>query len=521
MNLYKKKYIIKSTNGVEENIENIISKLLTRISDEAINQIKRNNNTKFEKNEIKWIVTIPAIWEEKSKEIMINASKKAGLINENTDLSLFLALEPEVAGIFYFSNLYSKFDEELYDTPYIICDIGAGTVDICTYIKKKSENENDALINETNENIIIPNGKDNLINNSNEDIFDSILIEEYPPIGDDHGGNYINEKFIKRLIENLFGKEKMENLKSNKNKKWKEFEENIEKLKKNFSHNEPHDCILDCRIFYDKNSKKTLDEYITEYIGNYYNFKYELKSNSEEEWELIFPSQIFVDITKYVAEKIFKKLEEVYNNVKEAQIIFTGTGSKNTNLIHYISDFINEKNISLGIKSTYQPEISIIKGAVLFGFESNIIRKRKSKYTIGIKIARMWDENLYKDKGKKGYNELFKREECTNLFQKFITRNEYIGFDQIISHIFSAGSKSPFIIFYKTLKDNCTYIDEKDENNNLIIHKFGEVEFNLEEGFDINNLDLKINMKMGGTYIYATAEYVINGKHIDTTQHFC
>ena len=139
MNLYKKKYIIKSTNGVEENIENIISKLLTRISDEAINQIERNNNIKFEKNEIKWVVTIPAIWEEKSKEIMIKASKKAGLINENTDLSLFLALEPEVAGIFYFSNLYSKFDEELYDTPYIICDIGAGTVDICTYIKKNQK----------------------------------------------------------------------------------------------------------------------------------------------------------------------------------------------------------------------------------------------------------------------------------------------------------------------------------------------------------------------------------------------
>ncbi|MBQ2508284.1 MAG: hypothetical protein II532_00760, partial [Bacteroidales bacterium] len=105
----------------------IISFILTKISDEAIDQIKRENGIKFKKNEIRWVVTIPAIWEEKSKQIMIEASKEAGLINENTDLSLFLALEPEVAGIFYFSNLYSKLDEELYDIPYIICDIGAGT----------------------------------------------------------------------------------------------------------------------------------------------------------------------------------------------------------------------------------------------------------------------------------------------------------------------------------------------------------------------------------------------------------
>ena len=49
------------------------------------------------------------------------------------------------------------------------------------------------------------------------------------------------------------------------------------------------------------------------------------------------------------------------------------------NLLHYISEIINEKKLPLEIKSTYQPEISIIKGAVLFGFQSNIIRQKKSK----------------------------------------------------------------------------------------------------------------------------------------------
>ena len=122
MNLYKKKEFIKSTNGKEITIEKIISKILKIISDEAINQIKRTNDKKYEKDDIKWVVTIPAIWEEKSKQIMINASKKAGLINENTDISLFLALEPEVAGIYYFSDLYSRVNNEEIDKPYIICD---------------------------------------------------------------------------------------------------------------------------------------------------------------------------------------------------------------------------------------------------------------------------------------------------------------------------------------------------------------------------------------------------------------
>ena len=107
------------------------------------------------------------------------------------------------------------------------------------------------------------------------------------------------------------------------------------------------------------------------------------------------------NITEEVANEIFLKLEEVYNNVKKAQIIFIGAGSKNTNLIHYISDIIDEKKLLLEIKTTYQPEIPIIKGAVLFVFQSNIIRKRKDKYFIGIRTYDVWNENLYKDKGKK------------------------------------------------------------------------------------------------------------------------
>ena len=62
-----------------------------------------------------------------------------------------------------------------------------------------------------------------------------------------------------------------------------------------------------------------------------------------------------------------------------------------------------------------------------------------------------WDDNLYKDKGKKEYVELMKRDECTNLFSKFITRNDYILFDQIITKYFYAETKIPKIIFYRNL----------------------------------------------------------------------
>ena len=359
--------------------------------------------------------------------------------------------------------------------------------------------------------------------NLDENIFDSFLVEEYPPIGGDYGGNYINIELIKRLIVELFGEEKVEKLKTDtKNEKWKEFEKKIEYLKQDFSEQEPYFCKLDCRLFKDKNAeiKKKLDDYISEYKQKHLQYKYDIRKNQDDKWTLEFPSQIFTDITKEVATKIFKKLEEVNNNVKNALIIFTGAGSKNSNLINYILDFSQETKLNFKIRHTCKPELSILKGAVLFGFQNNIIKKRKSRYTIGIQLHKTWNENVHKNKGIKVYKELEKKYYCGNLFSKFITINEYIEFDQIISHDYVALEKKPSIVFYKTLKYDCTYIDEKDENNNLIIEKFGEVIFDIEKGFDINNRQVKIDMKMGGTYIYINAVYLKNGKNLEITQNF-
>ena len=296
MNLYKKIYTVKSTNGKEIDIELIISKILKKVSENALSQIQRANNT-IQKKDIKWIVTIPAIWEEKSKDIMIKASVKAGLIDENSDKSLFLALEPEVAGIYYYMSSLAESNYNIINIdqgkPYIICDIGAGTVDICTHRK-------------LNNNINTPE-----------------LIEEYPPIGGDYGGNKINEEFMKRFIMEIFGEEKVKKMYENED--WDKFEKEIEELKKSCYDNEPANLTLDCDLFEDESDNKTLNDYISDYDKK--NLKKKYKIQKKKNWKLEFPSQIFIDIAKELAKKIFSKIEEIFKNVNTGYIILTGAGS--------------------------------------------------------------------------------------------------------------------------------------------------------------------------------------------------
>ena len=173
--------------------------------------------------------------------------------------------------------------------------------------------------------------------------------------------------------------------------------------------------------------------------------------------------------------------------------------------------------MEIDITTTSQPEIAIIKGAVLFSLKNNIIKKRKAKYTIGIICSKQWDENLHKNKGIKiEDNNNYKGDRCCNLFDKFITRNQYIDFGKVISQKIDAIDPNPIFIFYKTLKEDCTFIDEKDENNNLIINKFGEVQFNIGEDYDKDNRMIKINVKLGGTYIVVSAVYLKTGKNINS-----
>ena len=68
MNLYNKTYIIKSSNGKKVNIELIITKILKEVSEKVISQIKEIHYNNIEKKDIKWVVMIPAIWDEKIKK---------------------------------------------------------------------------------------------------------------------------------------------------------------------------------------------------------------------------------------------------------------------------------------------------------------------------------------------------------------------------------------------------------------------------------------------------------------------
>jgi molecular chaperone DnaK (HSP70) len=181
MRLYKNEIKIKANNDnqKEVDIDLVISKILIKIKEIALKEIM-SLRSGIEETNIKWRVTVPAIWSNKSKYIMKNASVKAGIFN---DPLTFFALEPEAAACDYTEGKVSDQEAIKPGNNYIVCDIGGGTIDISTHRR--------------------------MIDNNNNTIY---IEEIYHPIGGAHGSTNINKLFIERVIERIFGKETIDKL---------------------------------------------------------------------------------------------------------------------------------------------------------------------------------------------------------------------------------------------------------------------------------------------------------------------
>ena len=483
MNLYDRIYKVKARNSNKEvDIQYIIKLMLIEIKKKAIEQIKLSIPS-LDKNMIHWVITVPAIWDLKSKQIMKEAAQEAGMIREDDDISNFFALEPEAASIYYQSSPQANQEIKDSENPFIVCDFGGGTVDIVTQRKVKT--------------------------NSNFQ-----FNEEYPPIGGNYGCNKINEYFMGRIIKELFGEECFNETKNNicKNRynEWIEFENKIEEFKKRFIREEliSQNYIIDCDIF-EHYCNEDIKDLIMKFNDKHRN--YELKLHRS--WKILFPFKIIYDLMDELTNKISEYISQIIEEVSIETIIFSGGASVNP----IIRQLIQDKNKSIKIVLSHNPEVAISYGSVLFSYDHNVITPRKAKYTFGIKCRREWNEELHHNGGKKIYDELDKDYICENLFSKFIDKNESISSDKEIVKSYKMCFSKVAVELYKTEYKNITFCDEKDEKGNLKIFKFGEFIIDVGYNFDIKKRDALVKMKIGGTFISSKAIYCKTGESAKTT----
>ncbi|KAL4860415.1 hypothetical protein BDV12DRAFT_205095 [Aspergillus spectabilis] len=94
--------------------------------------IQRRLSIVIKDSTLKFVLTVPAVWSDKAKDATLRAAIKAGIPTQ----SVSLVSEPEAAALYAMRaiqpNSIAKRDV------FIVCDAGGGTVDLISYMIKKS-----------------------------------------------------------------------------------------------------------------------------------------------------------------------------------------------------------------------------------------------------------------------------------------------------------------------------------------------------------------------------------------------
>ncbi|WP_147437482.1 Hsp70 family protein [Micromonospora musae] len=163
-----------STEGLPLSTGELITAYLRYVYALAVDEISRSG---YKEEEIRWCVTVPAIWDDYQKQAMRESAVAAGFPGDST--RLIFAIEPEaaahyarIAGLRTLSATAGKRASLLSPgSRFMVVDCGGGTVDITAY-RANSQSK---------------------------------LIE----IGNDHGGplgsEYVNRYFVDQVLSRKFG----------------------------------------------------------------------------------------------------------------------------------------------------------------------------------------------------------------------------------------------------------------------------------------------------------------------------
>ena len=312
-------------------LEIVITKFLKQFSDYILNEINSipKYRNKFKKSKTNFILTMPKIWDEQTKNFMIKCAEKAGMEKLN------YIFETEAAMIASFEEIEDNFKK--IGKHFMIINLGAQIIEI-TINKILDENGSFEEISKT--------------------------------LGGNFGSININNDLLE-IFNFILDKDNIDYAKENNPDEYLKILEEIEKKKKSFKGYENFDIEFSYKLTYSFLAK--IIKFFINILELFFKTKYhnyELKYNENK---IFIPGKLMKEIIeKRVNETIdFINAEDFnFKKFKIDHIILTGGYSNCELLVNAI-----KKNISnIPISILMNPENSILKGALIYNIYKDKIK---------------------------------------------------------------------------------------------------------------------------------------------------
>ncbi|KAL3885508.1 hypothetical protein ACJMK2_025561 [Sinanodonta woodiana] len=455
---------IKDATGKELSAKTVFSMAIKYLKDDLLEECATRVAGIVRPNDIMWILTVPAIWNDSAKQFMREAALEAGL----STTKLKLALEPETASLFCrhlpivggidISNMKAG-------SKYMVIDAGGGTVDITVHQ-------------------VIEGGR---------------LKEIHKASGGAWGGTKVDEAYRQFLIS-IVGNSVFQNFFNTHMDDFLDINREFEIKKRKIA------PLTDSKNLGTDHSKVVirfplaLKEMFEEETGQ--DLQVAIKQSARPEQIILSSDKLRVDA------RIFKSFfeEATRSIVDHVKILFSKPALRDVSAILLVGGFSESKMLQDAIQKEFigkqivvphEAGMVVLKGAVVFGHDTGAISERIAKYTYGVYVRGTFIEGEHDLRYK--VVDCDGNIKCDNLFTKHVQIGQSLQYDKSFQNEYhSPDTKASRITvrLVATEKENPKYVTDPG------CFKVGEMIVDVDTNVPFKDRKFIISLSFGDTELH-------------------
>lgn len=509
-----------AANGKKVKALEVFAYALQYFKEQALKELSDQAGDEMDNSEVRWVITVPAIWKQPAKQFMRQAAYKAGMVSPENPEQLIIALEPEGASIycrklrlhqmidlsskaaingisptdpakdhvrrnrqsriFMVENVIGELWAELEEGDrYVVVDCGGGTVDLTVH------------------QIRLPEGH---------------LKELYKASGGPYGSLGVDYEFEKLLCK-IFGDDFIDQFKVKRPAAWVDLMIAFESRKRAAAPDRTNPLNITLPF--------SFIDYYKKFRGH--SVEHALRKSNVDfvKWS----SQGMLRMNPDAMNALFKPtVDHIIDHLSD---LFQKPEVSGVKFLFLVGGFAESPLLQQAVQKSFGDKcrviiphdvgLTILKGAVLFGLDPAVIKVRRSPMTYGVGVLNRYVE------GKHPAEKLLLKDGtrwCTDVFDKFIFVDQSVALGETVKRSYTPAKPSQLLIIiniYSSEKEDVNFISDPG------VRKCGTLRLDLTgvEGSPVfSRREIQTIMQFGDTEIKATAIDVATSKSVKVNIDF-
>uniref|UniRef100_A0A3Q3KC72 Heat shock protein 12B n=1 Tax=Monopterus albus TaxID=43700 RepID=A0A3Q3KC72_MONAL len=500
---------LEAVNGRRVRAIEVFAHALRFFREHALKEVKDQSSSVLEGEEIRWVITVPAVWRQPAKQFMREAAYLAGLVSPDCPEQLLIALEPEAASIYCrklrlhqvldlslqpITNGFDLDGSKPFDSSfrqgdrYIVADCGGGTVDLTVHQIEQ------------------PQGT---------------LKELYKASGGPYGAVGVDLAFEAMLCQ-IFGEDFIQSFKAKRPAAWVDLTIAFEARKRTAAPGRANALNISLPFSF-------IDFYKT-HRGQSVEAALRRSNVNIVKWS----SQGMLRLTQEAMNELFQPT--ITNIVKHIEDLMAKPEVRGVRFLFLVGGFAESSMLQKAVQKAlgrvcriiipHDVGLTILKGAVLFGLDPTVVRVRRCPLTYGVGVLNRFIEGRHpRDKLliKDG------REWCTDILDRFVSVDQSVALGEVVRRSYTParlGQRKIIINIYCSTTDDVTYIDDPG------VRKCGTITLDLPEPLPIpgavggagggvpERREIRAAMQFGDTEIKVTAVDIMSNRSVRASIDF-